>query len=141
MLDVSLNSQPRNAGSENAFVLYLHNNAIGEIINLNEMCNLTHLYLQWNKIRRIENLQGLKNLSKLYLGNNQINVVENLEGLVNLKELHIDRQVLENGEVLCFDPRCMSTLGVNIFCIFFQQKYLIKNKIVYLKKNYITKFG
>lgn len=117
VLYVSLNLQPKNTGSENVLVLYLHNNSICEINNLDELCNLTHLYLQWNKIRRIENLSCLRNLTKLYLGNNQINVVENLEDLGNLKELHIDHQVLENGEVLCFDPRCISTLGVNIFSI------------------------
>lgn len=48
-------------------VLYLHNNCIATINNLQSATNLTHLYLQKNKITKIENLQNLKKLKKLWV--------------------------------------------------------------------------
>lgn len=80
---------------------------------LKEMSNLTHLYLQSNKIERIVHFDSLQNLQTLFLGYNCISVVENLENLTKLRELNIERQDLENGESLCFEPRCLKALGVN----------------------------
>lgn len=96
-------------------VLYLHNNYIEKLQNLNNLSNLRALYLQRNKIKKIENLEGLVKLQRLYLGHNEINVVENLENLRNLEELHIEKQNLAGGEKLCFDPRTIHCLSVGIF--------------------------
>lgn len=51
----------------NLTVLYLYDNQITHICNLNFASNLTHLYLQNNKITHIENLSCLKKLSKLWV--------------------------------------------------------------------------
>lgn len=49
----------------NLKVLYLYNNDITHIPNLEFAYNLTHLYMQNNNIARIENLSNLENLNKL----------------------------------------------------------------------------
>lgn len=49
----------------NLTVLYLYDNQMTRICNLNFASNLTHLYMQNNKITHIENLSCLHKLSKL----------------------------------------------------------------------------
>lgn len=93
-------------------VLYLFNNEITKIENLDNLKNLTCLYLQRNKIKKIENLQTLKKLRKLYLGYNEISVLEGLESLQMLEELHIEKQNLRSGDSLCFDPRSIMSVTV-----------------------------
>lgn len=50
---------------KNLRVLYLYDNQISQIQNLDFASNITHLYLQNNFITCIENLSSLKNLEKL----------------------------------------------------------------------------
>ena len=50
---------------KNLAVLYLYDNRLDRIPNLNQNSHLTHLYLQNNNISRIENLSGLTRLNKL----------------------------------------------------------------------------
>lgn len=50
---------------KNLRVLYLYDNQISQIQNLDFASNITHLYLQNNCISCIENLSSLKNLEKL----------------------------------------------------------------------------
>lgn len=78
------------------------------------MYNLTHLHLQWNRISKIEGLDKLTKLKKLYLGSNCICVVENMTGLKYLEEFHIEKQNADGPDALCFDPRNMLAIGVNI---------------------------
>lgn len=92
-------------------MLYLHNNAITEIENLEPLHKLQILYLQKNKIAQIKGLDKLQQLRKIYLGYNQISVVENLHNLTNLEELHLEKQQLNKGEVMCFDPRSIVALS------------------------------
>lgn len=49
----------------NLAVLYLYDNQITHICNLDFACSLTHLFLQNNNIARMENLLSLQKLSKL----------------------------------------------------------------------------
>lgn len=116
--------QPKTSEPNNVLVLYLHNNYIENLNNLETLYNLTHLYLQWNKISVIENLECLRNLKKLYLGYNNITVLEKLEGLKKLKELHIEKQNAKSGETICFDPRCLEALGVSSLWWKFYPVYL-----------------
>ncbi|XP_068082955.1 protein phosphatase 1 regulatory subunit 42 [Anabrus simplex] len=95
----------------NLTVLYLHNNNLERIENLEHAVNLTHLYLQDNKIRKIENLDNLTKLRKLYLSKNSIAVIEGLESQKDLHELHVEKQKLPKGESLYFDPRTIKTLS------------------------------
>ncbi|PSN40747.1 Protein phosphatase 1 regulatory subunit 42, partial [Blattella germanica] len=99
---------------KNLTVLYLQNNCLTKIENIDYATHLTHLYLQANKINKIENLNGLKKLKKLYLGHNCIAVIEGLDKLCNLQELHIQKQNLPQGETLHFDPRTTKSLAVII---------------------------
>ena len=50
---------------KNLRVLYLYDNQISQIQNLDFASNITHLYLQNNCISCMENLSSLKNLEKL----------------------------------------------------------------------------
>lgn len=94
-------------------VLYLHNNSIQKITNLDHMCHLTHLYLQWNRIRKIENLSALKNLKKLYLSYNEIQRLECVENLHQLEELHLEYQSLPSSQrAFTFDENSM--IGVSV---------------------------
>ncbi|XP_025932802.1 protein phosphatase 1 regulatory subunit 42 isoform X6 [Apteryx rowi] len=95
----------------NLRVLYLYDNQISQIQNLDFATNLTHLYLQNNCISCIENLSSLKHLEKLYLGGNCIAVVEGLDKLEEIRELHIESQHLPLGEKLLFDPRSLTSLA------------------------------
>lgn len=49
----------------NLAVLYLYDNQITHICNLDFASSLTHLFLQNNNITHIENLSHLQKLSKL----------------------------------------------------------------------------
>lgn len=94
-------------------VLYLHNNFIQKITNLDQMRHLTHLYLQWNRIQKIENLTALKNLKKLYLSYNQIQRLEGVENLNQLEELHLEYQNLPSPQhEFSFDEG--SLIGISV---------------------------
>ncbi|KAI5747338.1 hypothetical protein M8J77_013657 [Diaphorina citri] len=94
----------------NVSTVYLHNNLLTSLINIGSLTSLTHLYLQRNKIKAISGLETLTKLQKLYLGYNEISVVEGLEHQSALQLLHIERQSLEPGAALYFDPRTLNTL-------------------------------
>ncbi|XP_030046027.1 protein phosphatase 1 regulatory subunit 42 isoform X2 [Microcaecilia unicolor] len=102
---------------KNLIVLYLYDNSITQIRNLQFASNLTHLYLQNNLISCIENLTALKKLEKLYLSGNYITVIEGLEGLEELRELHVDSQRLPPGEKLLFDPRTLQSLAKSLLVL------------------------
>ena len=53
------------ATCRNLIVLYLYDNKLPKIPNLNGNSNLTHLYLQNNNISTLDNLSALKKLTKL----------------------------------------------------------------------------
>eukprot|EP01059_Diplonema_ambulator_P007396 TRINITY_DN16869_c0_g1_i1.p1 TRINITY_DN16869_c0_g1~~TRINITY_DN16869_c0_g1_i1.p1 ORF type:complete len:421 (+),score=144.51 TRINITY_DN16869_c0_g1_i1:31-1263(+) len=68
----------------------LHQQDIEAIELVGDACrNLQILYLQNNLIRKIENLQHLKQLWYLNLAINSIQVIEGLEGCENLKKLDL----------------------------------------------------
>lgn len=50
---------------KNLTVIYLYDNNISKIENLEFAPNLTHLYLHNNQIKRLENLNNLTKLTKL----------------------------------------------------------------------------
>ncbi|KAJ8797035.1 hypothetical protein J1605_001845 [Eschrichtius robustus] len=124
---------------KNLSVLYLYDNCISQITNLNYATNLTHLYLQNNRISCIENLGSLKKLEKLYLGGNYIAVIEGLEGL-GLRELHVESQRLPLGEKLLFDPRTLHSLAVRPHLSILTKNIVIntyneKRKLPFLQKS------
>lgn len=69
--------------------LYLCQNDIGKIVNLNCLTNLTNLELGANRIKTIRGLEKLVNLEQLWLARNKISKIEGLETLKNLKLLSI----------------------------------------------------
>ncbi|CAF1125586.1 unnamed protein product [Rotaria sordida] len=92
-------------------VIYLYDNILNKIENLNFAENLTHLYLQNNRLQKLENLDYCPKLQKLYLGGNQIQVLEGLDKCMQLKEIYIENQRLPEGEKLVFEPRTLQCLS------------------------------
>ncbi|CAH1101487.1 unnamed protein product [Psylliodes chrysocephalus] len=103
---------PKFTPSKEVSVIYLYNNAIKVVENLNGNIfpNLKCLYLHNNKIKKIDKLL-FDRLRKLYIGYNQIAVIEGLEELYSLEELHVEHQTLPDGMGICFDPRCTLSLS------------------------------
>ncbi|KAK2164174.1 hypothetical protein LSH36_68g15015 [Paralvinella palmiformis] len=95
----------------NLMVLYIYDNKLTKIPNLNGNGNLTHLYMQNNQITKMEGLNALQKLTKLYLGGNCISVLEGMDKLSFLQELHMENQKLPTGEKLLFDPRTLIALS------------------------------
>ncbi|CAF2438380.1 unnamed protein product [Rotaria sp. Silwood2] len=92
-------------------VIYLYDNIISKIENLNFAENLTHLYLQNNRIQKLENLDCCPKLQKLYIGGNQIQVLEGLDKCAYLTEIYAENQRLPEGEKLVFEPRTLQCLS------------------------------
>lgn len=57
---------------------------------INKLTNLQELYLNNNKITKIENLDKLQNLGNLVIFNNEIKETKGLENLTNLQNLDLD---------------------------------------------------
>jgi len=62
-------------------MIYLHQNSITKIENLNHLTNLVTINLSHNMIEKIEGLEGLVNLKNLDLQQNCLATVESLEEL------------------------------------------------------------
>ncbi|CAF1103350.1 unnamed protein product [Rotaria sordida] len=92
-------------------VIYLYDNIINKIENINFAENLTHLYLQNNRIQKLENLDYCSKLQKLYIGGNQIQVLEGLDKCIYLTEIYAENQHLPEGEKLVFEPRTLQCLS------------------------------
>ncbi|VDO82288.1 unnamed protein product [Schistosoma mattheei] len=94
-------------------VLYLYDNKLNSIPEYLNLTQLTHLYLQNNRISRMENLNSLEN----FLSRNCISIIEGLEGLIRLQELRIDNQNLNPGESLVFDDRSLNSVANSLICL------------------------
>jgi len=80
--------------------VHLDREQIGEIDNLAEyLGDVTHLYLQQNLIEKIENLEFLHRLKFICLANNRIERVENLSMLSNLKFLDLSHNCIADLDV------------------------------------------
>jgi len=80
--------------------VHLDREQIGEIDNLAEyLGDVTHLYLQQNLIEKIENLEFLHRLKFICLANNRIKRVENLSMLSNLKFLDLSHNCIADFDV------------------------------------------
>jgi Leucine-rich repeat (LRR) protein len=71
--------------------LDLSHNRITKIENINNLSNLKHLDLYINRIAKIQNIDNLVNLIVIDLYDNQINCIENLSSLINLKNLFLGK--------------------------------------------------
>lgn len=68
-------------------ILYLQNNLISRIENINRLKELEYLNLALNNIEIIENLEGCESLKKLELTVNFIGDLTSVENLINLETL------------------------------------------------------
>ncbi|RYE61694.1 MAG: leucine-rich repeat domain-containing protein [Oxalobacteraceae bacterium] len=91
-------------------MLYLYDNQIELIENLNFAGLLQYLYLQNNSIKEIPRL-NMPNLKKLFLDDNEISTIAGLQECYNLEELTLSRQRLISFTSLQFDENTMQTLS------------------------------
>lgn len=92
--------------------LELGANKIRELANLEKLQSLTTLWVARNKITKIENLSALTNLRLLSIQSNRITKIEGLEKLVNLEELYISHNGIEKIEGLENCPK-LTTLDIS----------------------------
>ena len=67
--------------------LYLHENVIETISNVNHLTNLITLNLESNMLKRLDNLEGLVNLQTLQLKRNRLCMEEGLEAIEEVLKL------------------------------------------------------
>jgi protein phosphatase 1 regulatory subunit 42 len=91
-------------------VLYLYENQIEFIQNLDFATLLQYLYLQNNVIREIP-LLNMPNLRKIYLDENDIKIVTGFSACENLEELHVANQRLPSFSTLQFDPHSLHAMA------------------------------
>ncbi|CAF1084856.1 unnamed protein product [Brachionus calyciflorus] len=92
--------------------IHLDRENIDEIDNLVEyLGDIRNLYLQNNLIRKIENLEFFKNLKFLVLSHNKIEKIENLKQLNSLKLIDLSHNLIENFEIEEF-PKSVSFLDL-----------------------------
>jgi len=87
----------------NLKVLYLYDNRIEEIKNVEFAKILSYLYLQNNMITSLPSELEMPSLKKLYLDENQVEYVTGLEGCPILEELFLARQKIPSYSSLEFD--------------------------------------
>eukprot|EP01084_Bolivina_argentea_P141549 248720_1 len=81
--------------------LYLHQQAIDKIQNLDEYTGLKVLWLQTNGIEAIENLNHLTELKHLYLNENLIHTINGeraLHGVIHLDTLNLEKNYISKIE-------------------------------------------
>lgn len=93
----------------NVKVLYLYDNHIERIENLDFAGNLQYLQLQNNMISEVPPL-SMPLLTKLYLDDNRIRYLSGLEKCTNLEELHIANQSLPEHVPLQFDTSSLAAI-------------------------------
>eukprot|EP00475_Leptophrys_vorax_P023433 TRINITY_DN3206_c0_g2_i3.p1 TRINITY_DN3206_c0_g2~~TRINITY_DN3206_c0_g2_i3.p1 ORF type:complete len:268 (+),score=82.16 TRINITY_DN3206_c0_g2_i3:1309-2112(+) len=100
ILDLSFNGLRKIEGLENVAntltTLYLVNNKIKQISNLDTLIHLTMLELGSNRIREIQGLEHLTQLTELWLGRNKIEEIRNLSHLVLLQRLDLQSNRIES---------------------------------------------
>lgn len=80
--------------------IHLDRENIDEIDNLVEyLGDIRNLYLQNNLISRIENLDFFTNLKFLVLSHNRIEKIENLKMLINLKLIDLSHNLIEDFNI------------------------------------------
>ena len=85
--------------------LFLNENKIHKIENLNQMSELRLLEIGSNKIKKIENLEENTKLEELWMGRNKIKKIEKLEKLTNLRILSLQDNLISklSGEIDPFE--------------------------------------
>jgi Leucine-rich repeat (LRR) protein len=97
----------------NLKVLYLYDNQIERIENLNFAANLQYLHLQNNLISEVPQL-SIPSLTKLYLDENKISYLSGLDKCLMLEELHIAHQSIPSQVSLQFDNNTLMAISSSL---------------------------
>lgn len=93
--------------------LYLSNNNISKLKNLQNLTNLEKLYAFNNKIVEISGLDNLKSLKRLDLADNRIKKLEGLSQLPALKELYLSRNPVSDLAELQFTNKTLEQIFID----------------------------
>ena len=95
-------------------MLYLSDNKLRKIENLDRLVDLDFLFLDKNLITRISGLGSLKKLRALSLWKNRVKRIENLETATNLKSLYLgDNRIRRIGNLEYLSGLEVLDLGSN----------------------------
>jgi protein phosphatase 1 regulatory subunit 42 len=97
-------------------VLYLYDNQIEKIENLDFATDLEYLQLQNNSINEIP-LLSMPCLMKLFLDDNKIGYCSGLEKCVKLEELHIANQNIPQHMSLQFDTQSLAAISRSLLTL------------------------
>ena len=108
---------------------------------------LTRLYIYDNRITKIENLENLVNLQHLYIERNMISRLEGLQNCVKLEELTLHEQRLPRGATFTFDEYSLAAIAGSLRTLDLSGNQIIECKQLYfcdrlerldLSKNWIS---
>ena len=87
--------------------LCLSANALQHIPStLSQLCNLKHLFISNNKIQRIENLDNCKQLESIDLRHNQLQEISGISHLSRLSSLSVSANNISDISLENFPPEC-----------------------------------
>ena len=129
-------------------VLYLFENRLTSISEtMLNFRKLTRLYMYDNYITKMENLDSLVNLQKLYLEKNMINRLEGLQNCTKLEELMLQEQKLAQNQVFTFDEYSLAAIAGTLYNLNLSGNNIVECKPLYfcdrletldLRGNWIT---
>ena len=90
--------------------MYLYDNQIEVIENLDFATSLQHLQLSNNYIKEFPDLQ-LPHLAKLYMDDNELTYIAGLDNCLKLEELHISNQRIPTFTSVSFDQNTLMALS------------------------------
>ena len=99
-------------GLDNLTHLYLDNNKISDIQNLNHLTQLKWLDLSFNNIKSIVNVDQLINLTDLSFYQNKISEVKNLDTLTQLSTLSLGNNQISDLDKTCVSLHSLQSLRV-----------------------------
>lgn len=92
---------------------------------------LTRLYMYDNCITKMENLESLVNLQKLYLEKNMIRRLEGLQNCQRLEELTLHDQRLPRTATFTFDEYSLAAIAGSLYTLNLSNNQIIECKSLY----------
>ena len=92
---------------------------------------ITRLYIYDNCITKIENLETLVNLQKLYLDRNMIRRLEGLQNCTQLEELTLEDQRLPRTAQFTFDEYSLAAIAGSLYNLNLANNQIIECKALY----------
>ena len=92
---------------------------------------LTRLYIYDNYITKIENLESCVNLQRLYLERNMIQRLEGLQNCCQLEELTLQEQKLPRNVAFTMDEYSLASIAGTLYSLNLSNNHLVESKPLY----------